>query len=200
MKNQLNPPVKAGDVVICYFMDGESSVPPGTQGVVDRVSNDPFDKDAQLIYVNWENGSKLALVSSVDYWKKANQSPLQEQSSDERFNFAAKNEDLIENFDWRFFRDFLYKVRDSGIINMFGAAPLIYAGRNHIERYYGEGREDDDKFQEVLDLADESRNKFIQGVVKYMESKDMELEEGVANHYARKFSQLMLQLYILFAR
>ena len=80
---------------------------------------------------------------------------------------------------------------------MYGAAPLLYAGKSHIERYYGENMEDDENFQEVLDNAEESKNKIIEGVIKYMESNEKDIDDmNLVNRYAKTFSQKLLQLYI----
>ena len=72
MKSELNPRLKEGDRVICYHMDGETGVPPGTEGTVTKISRDPFEPngDELIIEVNWDNGSTLALVSVTDAWKK----------------------------------------------------------------------------------------------------------------------------------
>lgn len=71
MKGPLNPPLNVGDIVICYHMDGETSVPPGTKGVVKKINRDPFEpNDESIISVDWDNGSKLSLVTSTDVWKK----------------------------------------------------------------------------------------------------------------------------------
>jgi hypothetical protein len=72
MKKMLNPPLKVGDKIICYHMDAELGVPPGTSGIVTRIGKDPFDfdSDEQVISVDWENGSKLGMLSSKDTWKK----------------------------------------------------------------------------------------------------------------------------------
>lgn len=83
---------------------------------------------------------------------------------------------------------------------MFGAAPLLYAGREHIDRYYGEGHEDDENFQAVLDEADESKNKIIQGVIEYMRKNNKDLDNmNQVNSYARNFSQKIVGLYIAFS-
>ena len=50
MKGPLNPPLKVGDTVVCYHMDGETSVPPGTKGTVRSISRDPFESEGELIY------------------------------------------------------------------------------------------------------------------------------------------------------
>jgi hypothetical protein len=80
---------------------------------------------------------------------------------------------------------------------MYGSSQLLYAGSEHIERYYGEGREDDEEFQEFLELADEAKNKIIQGVIKYMNANGKDLDDmSVVNRYARLFSEKILGLYI----
>ncbi len=72
MKRSLNAELKVGDKVMCYHMDGEIGVPPGTIGKVTNISSDPFEptEDEKIISVQWENGSALALISSTDSWKK----------------------------------------------------------------------------------------------------------------------------------
>lgn len=198
MKGELNPKLKVGDLVICYHMDGETGVPPGTKGVVKKIGRDPFEEDGELIEVEWENGSKLALVSTVDAWKKLDTESINEQMGGDSWHYITQNEDVFENFDWRWLEQFLYKVRASGIINMFGASPLLYAGKDHIERYYGEGREDDEEFQEVLDEADEAKDKIVQGVIKYMTKHDKDLDNiDQVNRFARHFSQRILGIYIV---
>ena len=72
MKGSLNTELKVGDKVMCYHMDGEIGVPPGTIGKVTDVTTDPFEPggDEKIISVKWENGVNLALISSTDSWKK----------------------------------------------------------------------------------------------------------------------------------
>ena len=203
MKGKLNPELKVGDRIMCLHMEGETGVPPGTLGTVKKISRDPFESpDENIINVNWDNGSTLALISSTDAWKFAPEESIQESTnSNSEWDFIVKNEDVLENFDWRWLREFLYKIRESGIINMFGASPLLYAGKEHIDRYYGEGREDDENFQAVLDDADEARNKIVQGVMKYMEKNNKDLDNlNQVNAFARNFSQKIIGLYIIFSK
>jgi hypothetical protein len=80
---------------------------------------------------------------------------------------------------------------------MYGAAPLLFAGKDHIDRYYGEGREDEEDFQAVLDDAEESKNKIVQGVMSYMIANNKSLDDmNMVNRYANNFSQKILGLYI----
>lgn len=199
VKGPLNPPLEVGDRVICYYMSGESAVTPGTKGVVRTVQNDPFESDAKIYQVNWDNGSNLALLSDMDKWKKIEKPPVNENRTKDRFyNLFKNNKDMFKYFDYKFFRDYILKIRDSGIVNMFEAYPLIYAGKEHLERYYGEGREEDEDFQELLDSADEAREKFIQGILNYIQEKDLDdFSDEKLNSWARTFAKSLLQLYII---
>ena len=201
MKGKLNPPVKPGDKIICYHMDGETGVPAGTKGTVMTVTRDPFetDNDGQIIGVNWENGSKLSLLTTTDAWKKVVEE-IQESTSSPEYDFFKKNPELFENFDYKFFKKYLLKLRESGVINMFQAAPFLYSGEEWIDRYHGEHQEDNEAFQEVLEMADESKNKMIQGLLKYMESKDYDFEDmDRINNLMRKFAAKINQFYVTFA-
>ena len=200
MKSELNPRLKEGDRVICYHMDGETGVPPGTEGTVTRISRDPFEPngDELIIEVNWDNGSTLALVSVTDAWKKPKEK-IQESTGSVTYDYFKENPEIFENFDWRFLRDFLYKLRDSGVVNMFQSSPFLYSGKQWIDRYHGENQEDNESFQEVLEMADESKDKMIQGLMKYMESENMDIDDiGKVNRLIEKIASKIVNLYISF--
>jgi hypothetical protein len=179
-------------------MDGETSVPMGTNGTVRKISRDPFEDDGVIIDVMWDNGNKLSLLSGTDSWIKLDEETIKEQSSDPKYDFFNKNPEIFDNFDWRFLREFLNKLRDSGVINMLQSQPFLYSGKDWIDRYYGENQEDNEDFQEVLEMANESKDKMIQGVLKYMESNGIEIELSEVNHLIKKFSSSILNLYISF--
>jgi hypothetical protein len=69
-KRELNPELVKGDRVMCLHMDGETGVPMGVKGVVTKIGRDPFEEDGKIIEVNWDNGSRLALISVTDSWVK----------------------------------------------------------------------------------------------------------------------------------
>jgi hypothetical protein len=200
-KKELNPELITGDRVMCLHMDGESSVPMGTNGTVVRVGRDPFEDDGKLIEVKWDNGSSLALVSVTDSWIKITQENLEEAKTttlSSEYNFLNDNPEIFENFDWRFLREFLKKLRDASPVNMLQSQPFLYSGREWINRYYGENQKDNEDFQEVLEMADEAKNKMIQGVLKYMESEGIEIELDKVNGLIRRFASKILNLYISF--
>ena len=195
---ELNPKLVKGDRIMCLHMEGETSVPMGTTGTVINVGRDPFEADNELIQVNWDNGSSLALVSATDTWVKIAQETLEEQVGTSEYEYFSKNPEIFDNFDWRFLREFLKKLRKASPVNMFQAQPFLYSGKEWIDRYYGEGREDNDDFQEVLDMADEAKDKMIQGVLKYMDSEGIEIDLDKVNRLMGKFASKILQLYISF--
>jgi hypothetical protein len=201
MKGPLNPKLEQGDRIVLFHMDGETSVSPGTSGTVINISSDPFEPNEEIINVKWDNGSTLAMISSTDAWKKISEKKLDEskvKTASNEFNFYNENQELFKMFDWKFFREYLKKVRDSGIVNMFGAAPLLYSGREHIDRYYGENPANEEEFNEVLEMADEAKDKMIQGTIEYMRAKNMELDIDRVNRVIGELSQKMLRLYMIF--
>jgi len=203
MKGQLKQKLEVGDRIMLYHMEGEGSVTPGTLGTVTRITRDPFEKnsDEEIVMVKWDNGSTLSLITATDVWKKLSESPVSEQhnkSSDPRLDFAVENEELFRLFDWKFLREYLGKVRDSGIINMYGAAPLLYAGKDHIDRYYGENPPNQEAFDEVLEMANKAKDKMIQGTLKYMKSKNMEIELPRVNNIIGRLATKMVGLYATF--
>lgn len=198
IKRELNPSVSKGDRVMCLHMDGETSVPPMTLGTVIRTAIDPFESDSKIIAVDWDNGSNLSLLSTTDSWVKDTTTPITEQNE---YVFFGNNPEIFENFNWRFFRDYLLKVKKSGVINMLQAPPFLYSGREWIDRYYGENQEDNESFQEVLEMAEESKNELITGIIKYLESNNIDIDfddMGRFNQYVRKFSDKLLLLYVNF--
>ena len=198
LKKELNPKLVKGDRIMCLHMDGESSVPMGTTGTVRSVVKDPFEDNSEIINVNWDNGSTLALLSVTDSWVKIAQKTIEEQAGTSEYEYFINNPEIFDNFDWRFLRKFLNKLRDASPVNMLQSQPFLYSGKEWIDRYYGENQEDNEDFQEVLEMADEAKNKMIQGVLKYMESEGIEIELDKVNRFIRQFASKILQLYISF--
>lgn len=198
-KREINPKLQIGDKIRCLHMDGETSVTPMTLGTVTRITRDPFETDAEIINVDWDNGSTLSLLSATDTWIKVEEKPLQEQVGDPIFNYYRKNPEVFENFDYRFLNQYLRKLRESSVENMLAVQPFLYSGKEWIDRYYGEDQENNQPFHEVLEMADEVRDKMIQGVLSYMKSKGDEIEISKVNRLMQNFASKILKLYIAFS-
>ena len=199
----LNPELKIGDRIVCFAMEDEVSVPPGTKGTVTKVQRDPFEEDEKIISVKWDNGSTLSLLSSVDKWKHVKQK-IQEQpdrDADPHAHFIGSNRELRRNFDLNYFLEYFKLVQRSGITNMFGASPFVYMDADHLERYYGEDREDDENFQELLQKQDDARNNFLAGLVGYANETGYDLSnDGKINSLAKKLASKLLHYYMMFYR
>ena len=180
-------------------MEGELGVPPGTEGTVTKIERDPFEsKDEEIISVNWDNGSRLSLLSSQDYWKMGKEKIKEAVQPGAEYEYFRQNPEIFVNYDWRFLKDYLYLVRDAGPVNMYESSPFLFSGKEWIERYHGEGREDDEDFQKMLEKAEDAKHKMIQGTLKYMESKGKEIEIEEVNRILRRMAQKMVQLYVTF--
>jgi len=191
----MNQPVKIGDRIMLLHMDGETKPRLGSEGTVQSISNDPFEEDNLIISVKWDNGSSLNVLSKYDIYKII-KSSVNESHSD--MKLLIKNVDIIKSYDLKFFRDYLEKVRESGVVNMFGSGVFLYSGRDYIDRYFGENQEDNEPFQEVLDMADESRNKMVSGTVKFLELKGNEITADSIERSLRINLNQILQMWMVY--
>ena len=185
------PKLKKGDRIILLSMADEA-MPPGLKGVVMDVVNVFSD---EVISVKWENGRTLNLLSDLDAWTYDESKQIDEAYDNK---WLAKNLD-ISNFDTNTIVNFLIKVRDSGITNMFGASPYLYMGKERIEHqfmYHDFDEEEQETFEEMLDMANESQSAMINGVIKILEKENKELSLENINRYLQKYSQKLLTHYI----
>lgn len=189
----LNPKLNKGDRVLLLHMEGEM-VSPGTKGVVRSITKDPFEKDEVIYNVTWDDGGNLSLLSATDAWKKIEE-PIKE--SFEQAKWFINNKIIVECFDTRFLGKFLEKIRQSGITNMYGASPYLYMGRERIENEFKyKNIHNEEVYEEVLDMADESRDKMIDGVMKVIEKEGKEVSVGLANRYIQRCATLFLNYWM----
>lgn len=203
----INPKLNVGDEVILLDMPDEySNVPPLTKGVVLSISE--VFGDTQY-YVKWENGSQLALISSCDKWntpenmkkfrkeKELKKKDITEVDEFERSKSLISNIDVFKNFNMRFLNQYLKMVRDSGIVNMFGAAPYLYMGRDRIKHeFVYKNIPHEDEFESVLENANQAQAEMINGVIKVLESENKETSLENINRYLQKYSIKVLTNYI----
>lgn len=190
--------IDVGDRIRLLDMADEMRAPLGAIGTVKRIIDDPFEPGNKIVEVDWDQNFSLSLLSNYDMWKvlpkKIN------EGEDANFEYLVKNRDLKKSFDLNYFKNYLEILKESGIVNMFGSSPFLYMDEEHLERYYGENREDDENFQKLLSIQDETRQKFIQGLVKFAEKTDMDLlsDDAKLNNLAKRLSKKILEYYVLF--
>jgi len=175
-----NAPLEKGDTVVCIKMQDEYGVPGGVPGVVKSVANVMGDMQ---YYVEWDNGSKLALIEGVDKWMRVVQDDTIEESFfmtkkgliRESKKASEKFNDLSEYYDIRLIKKFLDALKLSSVTNMFQAGQYLYLGKERIahEHKYNEFSDDaQEAFDEVLDMAEEVRDEMIKGAFTSMDDKN----------------------------
>lgn len=196
----INPKLKVGDrVQILHMEDEMDSVPMGTWGEVTRVSN-VMGED--IYGVKWDNGQSLNILSTTDVWDteenrgKFKKKKITEQGEIDRHHNLYRNIDVFTNFKMRYLHEYLKKVRDCGVVNMFQAAPLLYMGKDRMEHMFKFQDIENDICDEVLDMANIAQAEMIAGVIKTLESKGKEDSLENINSYLRRYSQKVLENYI----
>lgn len=196
----INPELKIGDTVILLHMDGETSIPPGTKGKV--LAHSRVFGDDQYT-VKWENGSTLAIISSVDLWdteenrQSKKKKDIKEADEVERSKKFIKNINVFKFFNMKFLNEYLKKVRESGITNMFGASPYLYLGKDRIEhefKYKTIGNEE--AFEEVLEMANLAQSEMIRGVMNILDHEGKEHDLNLINRYIQRYSHMVLENYM----
>ena len=196
----MNPELEVGDRIVLLEMTGEDLIA-GTKGTVTRKS---FVIDQIQYGVDWDNGSKLALLGKEDKYMLLKD--LEDRKVKKRGNITemdAKvihdNREIFENFNMNVLWKYYKALQKSGITNMLGAAPYFYMGKERIahESHY---KETNEHFDEVLEMADEVKNILIGGVMKIMNKKggdyDLSRISSMVNRYSSKILSLIIKIYL----
>ena len=199
----INPELKPGDRVVVLHMEDEfSAVPIGTAGTVKSHSK-VFGDDQYN--VNWDNGSSLALISSVDIWdteesmiaKRTIKKKVVEGEYEKNLNLL-KNIDVFKNFNMKFLQKYLLAVRESSIVNMFDAADYLWLGRERIEHEFKyKDIHNEDAFEEVLEMADQAKSEMIIGVMNVLENEGKEDSLENVNRNIKRYAFKVLQNYMM---
>jgi len=217
----MNQELKKGDrVMLLHMEDSYSGLMPGTWGTV---TSEAVIMGVKQYGVNWDNGtkekpgeiiSKLQLLSDIDMWTTEGfKKKLKENKIISKKNFIKetddlerewkrnmsiiKNIDVIRFFDFQFFRKYLDTLKESGIVNMFGASPYLYMGRDRIKHEFTyEEIPNEEAFNQLLDMADESQAKMIDGIIKLLDDMGKESDLTNINSKLRRYSDKILNSWI----
>jgi hypothetical protein len=188
------PDLKKGDRVVCLNMNNETSVVFGDWGTVTSVVS---VKGITQYGVNWDNGSKLNLLSDLDIWDTKLPRKKNRLTEDDKNDFFMKNIDVFKYFNMKFFKKYLLMVRDSSITNMLGASLYLYTGRERIEHEFKYKEiSNEEAFEEVLENADRAQAEMINGVIQYLEDKNIEESMENVNKYVHRFASKIAHTYI----
>ena len=210
MKDKINPRLEEGDRIVLIMMPGETSVSYGDRGTVTKVNH---ARSFIQYFVNWDNASTLALIEDIgdksnvgDRWmreedfdnlmKSKKRKNLGESEEEKMKKFMA-NVEVFRTFDREFLFKFLEKLRESGIVNMYAAAPYLYMGGGRIygENHYNENK-DEEAFDELVEMADEAKDKMIQGAVKILEKEGKEISVEKVSRVIKKYAGMVLDMWM----
>jgi hypothetical protein len=190
-----NAPLEAGDRVICLKMQDDYGVSPGIRGTVKSVTNVFGDNQYN---VAWINGSSLALIDGVDEWLKIetkSDENIQEVRVLTKKQFLEESKNLPMDFvkyskmyDMKTIVTFLGLLRESGVTNMYAASPYLYMGKERIahQHHYDDMDESrQEKFDELLEIAEDTRRVMINGAMKHYLSKRNDDNDDEDDRYVR---------------
>ncbi len=196
----MNPELEVGDRVVLLSMSGEDLIA-GIKGTVTRKS---FVIDQIQYSVDWDNGSKLALLANEDKYMLLKD--LEDRKAKKRGNITemdAKvihdNREIFENFNMNLLWKYYKALQKSGITNMLQSSQYFYLGKERIahEFHY---KETNEHFDNVLEMADEVKNNLISGVMKIMDKKngdyDISRISSMVNRYSSKIVSLIVKIYL----
>jgi hypothetical protein len=197
---KMNPELEVGDRVVLLSMSGEDLIA-GIKGTVTRKS---FVIDQIQYSMDWDNGSKLALLANEDKYMLLKD--LEDRKAKKRGNITemdAKvihdNREIFENFNMNLLWKYYKALQKSGITNMLQSSQYFYLGKERIahEFHY---KETNEHFDDVLEMADEVKNNLISGVMKIMDKKngdyDISRISSMVNRYSSKIVSLIVKIYL----
>ena len=122
---------------------------------------------------------------------------LGESDQKNKMEHLMSNIEVFRTFDRAFLFSFLEKLRESGITNMFGAAPYLYMGSDRIASVhkYDENK-DEDAFDELVEMADEAKDKMIQGAVKVLQKEGKEITVESVSRVIKRYSSKVLDMWM----
>lgn len=210
MKDKINPRLKEGDRIVLIMMPGEDAVSYGDRGTVSKVNH---AHSFIQYFVNWDNASTLALIEDIgdksnvgDRWmseedfddlmKLKKRKNLGESEEEKMKKFMA-NVEVFRTFDREFLFRFLEKLRESGIVNMYAAAPYLYMGGGRIygENHYNENK-DEEAFEELVEMADEAKDKMVQGAIKILQKEGKEITVEKVSRVIKKYAGMVLDMWM----
>jgi hypothetical protein len=197
---KMNPELEVGDRIVLLAMSGEDLIA-GIKGTVTRKS---FVIDQIQYSMDWDNGSKLALLANEDKYMLLKD--LEDRKAKKRGNITemdAKvihdNREIFENFNMNLLWKYYKALQKSGITNMLQSSQYFYLGKERIahEFHY---KETNEHFDDVLEMSDEVKNNLISGVMKIMDKKngdyDISRISSMVNRYSSKIVSLIVKIYL----
>jgi len=125
------------------------------------------------------------------------------ESKNPMMDELVKLKDIFKSTNERVFFDFLSKLRDSSLVNMFESTQFLVSGPEYLKKFIEmeelKGREfDEDMVEELLDLAEQTKSELINAALKLIEDEGKDdYSTSNINRKLRTLTSMALRYYIM---
>jgi hypothetical protein len=188
--SKLNPEVEIGDRIICLAMKGENDFM-GEKGVV-------TGQNEMQIFVKWDNkGSSISMLKDEDKWLKEedyHKKRKLKESSYNGVNELAEYSKVVKYFKMSEIKKYLDLLQKTSIINMLGASPYLYMGKDTLKRnHYNVDNED---FDVLVDMSDDIKGVMIRGAMNMIEDEGKEISVESVTRVLRRYAPKVLTFWM----
>ena len=190
MSKRINPELSIGDRIVCLEMEDEPRYF-GAKGTVTDINTGP--KFIQYS-IKWDDGGSLFLLDTDSWILEKDFKRKPKINEETNVNELAENSKILKYFKMLEIKKYLDLLREASIVNMFGSSPYLYIGGNILkkEHYNYEGED----FEELIELAENSRNIMIRGAMNMLEDEGKEVTPENVNKIIRRYAPKILTFWM----
>ena len=197
MKGKLNPSLKEGDRIVLIDMTDEPQLSFGDRGTfIGTHRGGGFNQYS----VKWDKGGSLFMLDDDKWMKEEDFDEMIEKKKKKNIQEADMNDvtmqtQLLKHFNMLFLKQFLKKLQETSVVNMFGASPYLYMGKERIAHQH---KYDDtnEAFDELLDMANRAQGEMVNGVISVLEDEGKEITVEKINSSLKRYAPKVLKFYI----
>jgi len=190
MSNRFKPELKIGDRIVCLEMEGEPKYF-GARGTVEGINKGPgfiqYD-------VNWDDGGSLFLLDDDSWVLEKDYKKKPKINEETNVNELATNSKILKYFKILKIKKYLDLLSETSIVNMFGASQYLYIGGDILKKEHYDYEGDD--FDELAELAENSRNIMIRGAMKMLEDEGKEITTESVGKVLRVYAPKILTFWM----
>ena len=125
------------------------------------------------------------------------------ESKNPTLDELVKLKDIFKSTNERIFFDFLTKIRDTGLVNMFDSMQFLVSGAEYLKKFIEmeelKGREfDEDTVEELLDLAEQTKSELVMAAFSLIEDEGKDdYSTNNINRKLRTLTSMALRYYLM---
>jgi len=125
------------------------------------------------------------------------------ESKNPKLDELVKLRVIFENIDEKIFFDFLTKIRNSGIVNMFESGQFLISGPDYLKKFIEfeemkTGKEyDEDMIEELLELSQKTKDELIRAALRMIDKEGGDYSDRNINAKLRTITSMALRYYIM---